>query len=46
LKQAREILQLLMSRERLKRDRIELASDIIVAQVTCFGCAWRVSRAF
>lgn len=32
LKQAREILQLLMSRERLKRDRIELASDIIVAQ--------------
>jgi hypothetical protein len=33
LKQAREILQLLMSRERLKRDRTELASDIIVAQV-------------
>jgi hypothetical protein len=33
LKQAREILQLLMARERLKRERIELASDIIVAQV-------------
>jgi hypothetical protein len=32
LKQAREILQLLMARERLKRDRMELASDMIVAQ--------------
>ena len=37
LKQAREILQLLMSRERLKRDRTELASDIIVAQVSFFA---------
>jgi hypothetical protein len=32
LKQARDILQHLMARERLKRDRMELASDIIVAQ--------------
>ena len=31
--QARDILQLLMARERLKRDKIELSSDIVVAQV-------------